>query len=165
MVDAPVRLDASPPVSPLFVGSGQKIKVNGVEILIESIQPGDATNFPQLGHTVRIHYVATLTDGTQFDSSRARDQPVFFKLDSGSVIAGLEAGVRTLSRGTIAKITIPPEAGFGEQGFPPIVAPNAVLIYEVKTISRDGCVKLWSAARLAPNALMCLFLPGGAHIV
>lgn len=126
---------SSPSRLPFFVGSGQKIEVNGVEILVESIQPGDATNFPQPGNTVRIHYVATLADGTQFDSSRARDQSVFFKLDAGSVIAGLEAGVRTLSRGTIAKITIPSEAGFGDQGFPPIVAPNAVLIYEVRTNS------------------------------
>lgn len=117
--------------APFCISIGQKIEVDGVQILVETVQPGDATNFPQPGHTVRIHYVATLADGTQFDSSRARDQSVFFKLDSGAVISGLEAGIRTLSRGTIAKITIPPEAGFGDQGFPPIVAPNSVLIYEV----------------------------------
>lgn len=124
----------------------------------------DATNFPKPGQTVRVHYVASLADGSQFDSSRARDQPVVFRLGSGTVrtvfkhhetdtvkavctmltfvylrcsqvLPGLEAGVLTMSRGQVAKITIPPGAGYGVQGFPPIVPPNAILNYEVELIS------------------------------
>ena len=102
---------------------------------VVTLQAGDATNFPQTRMTVRIHYVACLADGSQFDSSRARDTPVVFRLGDGSVLPGLEAGVRTMSRGTIAKIQIPPEAAYGAQGFPPIVPPNAMLFYEVELIS------------------------------
>ena len=74
-------------------------------------------------------------DGSQFDSSRERDQPIVFKLDSGQVLPGLEAGVRSMSRGQIAKIRLPPEAGYGSAGYLPIVPPNAVLFYEVELIS------------------------------
>ena len=169
---------------------GNHIDVNGATISVITLQPGsvserhenifatfanfstqtsasdyrDATNFPQSEQTVRIHYVATLQDGSQFDSSRDRDQPVVFKLDSGQVLPGLEvssfplctpsplfcilsqrslhtlrfllkAGVRSMSRGQIAKIKIPPEAAYGSAGYLPIIPPNATLLYEVELVS------------------------------
>jgi FKBP-type peptidyl-prolyl cis-trans isomerase len=111
------------------------IDVNGTEVIVTTLQAGDATNFPQTGQSVRIHYVARLADGSQFDSSRVRDQAINFRLGGGMVLAGLEAAVRTMSRGQLAKIQIPPDAGYGAGGFPPIVPPNAVLFYEVELIS------------------------------
>mmetsp|Transcript_2990 Transcript_2990/g.4118 ORF Transcript_2990/g.4118 Transcript_2990/m.4118 type:complete len:138 (+) Transcript_2990:109-522(+) len=111
------------------------LMVNGVPINITTLQPGDATNFPQLGHTVRIHYTAALADGMQFDSSRARNQPIVFKLGSATVLPGLEAGIKTMSRGQVAKIEIPPEAAYGSNGYPPIIPPNAILFFEVELIS------------------------------
>lgn len=74
-------------------------------------------------------------DGSQFDSSRERDQPIVFKLDSGQVLPGLEAGVRSMSRGQIARIKVPPDAAYGSAGYLPIIPPNATLFYEVELIS------------------------------
>jgi FKBP-type peptidyl-prolyl cis-trans isomerase len=61
------------------------VEVCGVVVSVITLQAGDATNFPKSGQTVRIHYNAFLADGTQFDSSRAREQPITFKLDAGTV--------------------------------------------------------------------------------
>ena len=97
--------------------------------------PSDATNFPKPNQTIRIHYTANLSDGTQFDSSRDRDQPITFQLDSGTILPGLEAAIKTMSRGQVARVHIPPEAAYGSEGYPPIVAPNAFLYYDVELIS------------------------------
>ena len=91
-----------------------KIEVNGVEVLMKTTQPGDATHFPSAGNTVRVHYVGKLQqDGMVFDSSREREHPISFVVGSNSgrqqVIDGLDAAVLSMSRGQIAKVTIPPE--------------------------------------------------------
>jgi len=70
------------------------IEVNGVDVHVSTLQAGDATNFPQPGMTVRLHYVATLADGSQFDSSRARDTPVMFRLGGGMVRRWLSEAAR-----------------------------------------------------------------------
>uniref|UniRef100_A0A7S2SVY6 peptidylprolyl isomerase n=1 Tax=Rhizochromulina marina TaxID=1034831 RepID=A0A7S2SVY6_9STRA len=107
----------------------------GLHVHLKTVKGGDATNFPQESHTVRLHYVARFKDGTVFDSSRDRDQPITFKLGTGQAIPGLELGVMAMSRGQIAEIVVPPEAGYGATGYLPIIPPNAVLVYEVELIS------------------------------
>mmetsp|Transcript_22645 Transcript_22645/g.29573 ORF Transcript_22645/g.29573 Transcript_22645/m.29573 type:complete len:105 (+) Transcript_22645:243-557(+) len=55
--------------------------------------------------------------------------------DISQVLPGLEAGIKTMSRGQVAKIEIPPEAAYGSNGYPPIIPPNAILFFEVELIS------------------------------
>lgn len=64
------------------------------------------------GDTVHIHYTGTLTDGTEFDSSRDRG-PLTFTLGSGQVIAGLDAHLTGMEVGTTSTVTIPADKAYG----------------------------------------------------
>jgi peptidylprolyl isomerase len=103
----------------------------GVEVYV--IEPGEGPT-PEAGDTVVAHYRGVLPDGTQFDSSYERDQPFSFELVTGSVIQGWHEGFGVLSEGAQAVLIIPPELGYGAQGSPPVIPPNATLIFEVELL-------------------------------
>ena len=67
---------------------------------------------PQAGDTVRVHYIGTLEDGTQFDSSRDSD-PMEFAMGQGQLIAGFENAVAGLAAGESCKVTLAPEEAYG----------------------------------------------------
>lgn len=92
------------------------------------------------GATVSVHYVGTLEDGEKFDSSRDRGQPFQFTLGSGQVIPGWDEGIQGMKVGGVRKLTIPPELGYGEMGSPPVIPPNATLVFEVELleVARPG---------------------------
>ena len=94
-----------------------------------------ALNYPKMGDSVQIHYVASLPDGTVFDSSYRRLQPINFVLGRNMVIPGFEEVVPTMSRGQKSKVTMPPDWAYGAEGYPPIVPPNAIIIYEIELLS------------------------------
>jgi len=103
-------------------------------VTIEPISPGDNTNFPKGGDTVTIHYVGTLPDGKKFDSSRDRNIPFTTKIGVGNVIKGWDEGVPQLSLGQKARLMVTPDYAYGARGFPPVIPPNATLIFEVELI-------------------------------
>ncbi|KAL4235539.1 hypothetical protein ACF0H5_003936 [Mactra antiquata] len=74
---------------------------------------------PRSNQTVTVHYIGTLQSGVKFDSSRDRGEPFKFRIDANEVIRGWDAGVATMKVGERAKLEIPPELGYGAEGFPP----------------------------------------------
>lgn len=101
------------------------------ELKIEDIKVGDGAA-AKAGDLVSVHYTGWLTDGTKFDSSVDRGEPIEFPLGAGMVIAGWEQGLEGLKVGGKRKLTIPPELGYGEAGAAGVIPPNATLVFEVE---------------------------------
>lgn len=103
-------------------------------VSIETLSQGDGTTFPQKGDAVTIHYVGTLLNGKQFDSSRDRGEPFRTEIGVGKVIKGWDEGVPRLSLGEKAVLTITSDYAYGPRGFPPVIPPNSDLRFEVELI-------------------------------
>lgn len=86
--------------------------------------------------TVQVHYVGTLVDGTEFDSSIKRNEPAEFQVDK--VIKGWSEALQLMNVGSKLKLVIPAELAYGEQGAAPKIQPNSVLLFEVELISIAG---------------------------
>ena len=89
---------------------------------------------PQTGQTVVVHYTGWLVDGTKFDSSVDRGQPLSFIIGTGKVIKGWDEGVATMKVGGKRRLIIPPELGYGATGYPGVIPGNAQLIFDVELI-------------------------------
>ena len=103
------------------------------DLQIEDLKAGTGQE-AKAGDRVTVHYVGTLTDGKKFDSSRDRGRPFSFTLGQGQVIKGWDQGFSGMKVGTKARLTIPPEMGYGARGFPPVIPPNSTLIFEVELL-------------------------------
>ncbi len=87
------------------------------------------------GKTVSVHYTGKLTNGTVFDSSYPRKEPISFVLGTGRVIKGWDEGIALMKVGGKATLTIPPELGYGARGAGGVIPPNATLIFDVELVS------------------------------
>jgi len=86
------------------------------------------------GTSVSVHYTGYLTDGTKFDSSVERGEPITFRLGEGRVIQGWEQGIALLNVGGKTRLIIPYNLGYGEQGYPPVIPAKATLIFDVDLV-------------------------------
>lgn len=86
------------------------------------------------GDMIRVHYVAKLLDGTPFDSSRERRQPLEFAVGMGTVMKGLEDGVRGMRVGGLRKLAIPVEHAYLEHGRAGTLPARATLVYDVELL-------------------------------
>jgi len=85
------------------------------------------------GKTVEVHYKGLLLDGTVFDSSFERAQPISFKIGSRIVIDGFEEGISMMHQGGKATLIIPSHLAYGEQELENI-SPFSTLVYEVELL-------------------------------
>jgi len=95
-----------------------------------------------LNRVCAVHYVGRLLDGTEFDSSRGRNEEFKFKLGAGQVIKGWDKGVASMNRGELAELTIKPEYAYGKNGSPPKIPADATLKFEVELIDWEHRVKV-----------------------
>jgi FKBP-type peptidyl-prolyl cis-trans isomerase FkpA len=100
-------------------------------LVYRAIQPGDGAS-PGPTDTVEVHYHGTLTDGTVFDSSRERGEPVQFPLNQ--VIPCWTEGVQKMKIGETAQLVCPSDIAYGDTGRPGI-PPGATLVFEVELLS------------------------------
>ena len=83
---------------------------------------------------VTVHYTGWLTDGTKFDSSLDRKQPLTIVLGIGQVIKGWDQGIEGMKVGGKRKLTIPAALGYGARGAGGVIPPNATLVFEVELL-------------------------------
>ncbi|XP_076376121.1 FK506-binding protein 59-like isoform X1 [Megalopta genalis] len=107
-------------------------------VLKEIIKEGIGDETPSPGCKVTVHYVGTLMDGTEIDSSRQRNEPFKFDLKAGSVIKAWDIGVATMKKGEIAILTCASEYAYGAMGSPPSIPPNVTLKFEIEMIDWAG---------------------------
>lgn len=87
------------------------------------------------GDQVTVQYVGVLyKTGKQFDASYDTGQPFPFQLGAGSVIPGWDKGVVGMRVGGRRQLIIPPALGYGAQGSPPKIPPNATLIFDIDLV-------------------------------
>ncbi len=86
------------------------------------------------GDVVDVHYRGTLADGTEFDSSYARGDPLQFVLGEGAVIPGWDEVIALMRKGGKARLIIPPELAYGASGAGGVIPPNATLTFEVELV-------------------------------
>lgn len=112
---------------------------------------------PSATDEVVVHYTGTLTDGTKFDSSRDRGEPAQFPLNR--VIRGWTEGLQLMTEGSRYKFYIPAELGYGAQGAPGAIPPNADLIFDVELIKIAGAPE--PAEEPDPHPAVAAFLQRG----
>lgn len=99
--------------------------------VIQEITPGTGPS-PKQTDTVKVHYRGTLIDGTVFDSSLDRGEPVVFPL--ANVVQCWTQGVQMMKVGGKSRLVCPPELAYGDRGAPPKIKPGATLNFEVELI-------------------------------
>jgi FKBP-type peptidyl-prolyl cis-trans isomerase FkpA len=105
----------------------------GGQLKIEDLVVGKGTAAKE-GDNIKAHYVGTLMDGKEFDSSKKHGQPFEFKLGAGRVIKGWDKGIVGMKVGGKRKLTIPPDLAYGERGAGGVIPPNATLVFDVELL-------------------------------
>jgi FKBP-type peptidyl-prolyl cis-trans isomerase len=117
---------------PATTQSADNVKTtpSGLKI-IELKAPDDAA---KVGDQVWVHYVGKLQDGTEFDNSYKRGEPIPLTLGEGRVIKGWEEGLLGMKVGEKRELIIPPDLAYGADGRPPVIPKNATLIFDVELV-------------------------------
>ena len=94
------------------MGADEVIQIRGDQLTKVVMKAGNGDS-PPPGVTVKVHYVGTLENGEQFDSSVERNRPFSFRLGAEEVIKGWDLGVATMTKGERAIFTIAPNLAYG----------------------------------------------------
>ena len=104
-----------------------------MSLQVEDLVVGDGAE-AQSGKEITVHYTGWLTDGTQFDSSIDRKQPLSIVLGVGQVIKGWDQGIEGMKIGGKRKLTIPPGLAYGNRAVGGVIPKNATLVFEVELL-------------------------------
>ena len=105
--------------------------------LLYKFEKENNSHKPSNGNKVKVHYKGMLLDGTVFDSSFKRNQPIEFTLGVGQVIKGWDEGISLLGIGDKASFIIPSDLAYGAAGAGGVIPPDATLVFEVELISAE----------------------------
>ena len=114
--------------------SGQKkeMQTTASGLKYQVLKHGTGTVSPKATDTVKVHYHGTLLDGTVFDSSVERGEPISFPLNG--VIPGWTEGLQLMKVGDKFKFEIPPNLAYGANSPSPKIPPNSTLVFEVELL-------------------------------
>jgi len=112
-------------MSPIITASG---------LTIEDTVIGEGAT-ASTGQDITVHYAGWFADGTQFDSSKEKDDPFEFTLGKSEVMAGWEEGLQGMRIGGTRRLTVPSRLAYGEAGAGDTIPPNATLIFEVELLA------------------------------
>jgi len=110
---------------------GVKATASGLQYKV--LKAGKGTKSPKATDTVKVHYHGTLIDGTVFDSSVDRGEPISFPLNG--VIPGWTEGVQLMKEGDKFQFTIPSKLAYGEQGAGGKIGPHSTLVFDVELLA------------------------------
>lgn len=97
------------------------------------LKAGEEGPRPGPNDMIKVHFTGWLEDGTMFDSTYDRNQPMDYKVSR--VFPGWSEGFQLMTPGMKIKLTVPPSLAFGDRGMPPKIPPNATLTFEVELLS------------------------------
>ncbi|MBI4677361.1 MAG: FKBP-type peptidyl-prolyl cis-trans isomerase [Elusimicrobia bacterium] len=130
-----VRLEAQKKKNAVFLEAAAKEK-NAVRapsgVIYTEMKAGTGTS-PTPADSVKAHYVGALTDGTVFDSSYKKGQPLEFNLTGGVIPCWTEV-VQKLKPGGKARAVCPPETAYGDDGRPPRIPGGSILVFEIELV-------------------------------
>jgi len=104
---------------------------SGLKYVVVEEGSGDT---PKKGAMVTVHYTGKLLNGTKFDSSYDRKQPIDFPVGAGQVIKGWDEALLSMKKGEKRVLIIPPNLGYGPSGRGPI-PPNAIMVFDVELVN------------------------------
>ncbi len=123
----------APTATPATSGSPKnEMKTTPTGLKYQVMKQGTGTVSPKATDTVNVHYHGTLLNGTVFDSSVERGQPISFPLNR--VIPGWTEGLQLMKVGDKFKFEIPPNLAYGERSPSPKIPPNSTLVFEVELL-------------------------------
>ncbi|MBI3879805.1 MAG: FKBP-type peptidyl-prolyl cis-trans isomerase [Verrucomicrobia bacterium] len=114
---------------------GVKTTASGLQYKVMKAGNGKG-KAPKATDTMKVHYHGTLIDGTVFDSSVDRKEPIEFPLNG--VIPGWTEGVQLMKEGDKFQFFIPAKLAYGERGAGEKIGPNAALVFEVELLNVIG---------------------------
>lgn len=110
---------------------GVRTLPSGVQYRVVTSGPADGAR-PGASDEVKVHYEGALTDGTVFDSSFQRGTPAIMPLEQ--LIPAWQEVVPMMRRGDEWTVWVPPSQGYGREGRPPVIPPDAVLVFRLQLI-------------------------------
>jgi FKBP-type peptidyl-prolyl cis-trans isomerase len=125
---------ANPPAASSAAAASPKneMKTTASGLKYQVLKQGTGTVSPKATDTVNVHYHGTLLNGTVFDSSVQRGEPISFPLNG--VIAGWTEGLQLMKVGDKFKFEIPPNLAYGPNSPTPAIPPNSTLVFEVELL-------------------------------
>jgi peptidylprolyl isomerase len=129
----------TPPPAAAPAASKPKVKVPSgpppKKLAIRDLKPGSGPG-AKSGDTLSVQYVGVnYANGKQFDASWDRGEPFTLQLGAGMVIPGWDQGLVGIKPGGRRELVIPPDLGYGAQGAPPDIPPNATLVFVIDRVS------------------------------